>query len=345
MSEERIKQLVANIQNDQIVYSRSESGDHSSSFNFDKAFRNHKDGEWLREIIEFDKQANRELFVALHDANRFAIAHVLLLAINGWRLGGHSSATGRTEGHFADLPFQIGEDDKLIFPKSGIPIVVARWGRSSEVFGLLSLDDSGTKMSDAEHPSPRFAGAPTNFQICVGEIWSRLDNILAEVAPAVFQTLRPGAAESEIKQIEHEQLRFRLPQDVRESLKCHNGQTTNELGLVNGFSLCTTQQIGRWREENDNLQKLIDQENLAPGIHRGEHLIVAMHFESEFVALDCNGEGGKSGQLYVLEDDLFSDTPISSSWGKFLMTFLEKLTNGDQTTLLDGIQIEFSESF
>ena len=84
---------------------------------------------------------------------------------------------------------------------------------------------------------------------------------------------------------------------------------------------------------------------MAPGIHKGEPLIVTMQFESEFVAVDCNGVGGKSGQLYVLEDYLFSDTPVASSWGDFLMTFLQKLTNRDQESFLGGIQIEFSESF
>ena len=116
--------------------------------------------------------------------------------------------------------------------------------------------------------------------------------------------------------MEREELRFRLPQDVRESLKCHNGQTTNEIGLVNGFSLCTAQQIIGWRKEKSEIIKRKGRDDLAPGIHRGASLIVAMQFESEFVAVKCEGLGGKSGQLYVFEDSMFSDAHIATSWGE-----------------------------
>ena len=158
MSQEKIKELISNIGNHQVAYSRSKPADPSASFKFDISFKNHEDCRLLREIIEFDKQANHELFAALHDPARFAIAHVLLISINGWRLGGHISVTLKTEGHYSNLPFQIGEDDKLTFPKSGIPEVVAFWERSNEVFGLFTLEDEviSTEMSAAENPSPRF---------------------------------------------------------------------------------------------------------------------------------------------------------------------------------------------
>ncbi|WP_405435240.1 SMI1/KNR4 family protein [Streptomyces avidinii] len=55
--------------------------------------------------------------------------------------------------------------------------------------------------------------------------WQRIDAWLAEHAPGALSELRPPASKQSIKEAE-ERLGFQLPADLRESLLCHDGDTS-----------------------------------------------------------------------------------------------------------------------
>jgi cell wall assembly regulator SMI1 len=63
------------------------------------------------------------------------------------------------------------------------------------------------------------------------EIWERIHHWLRQHAPAVLDSLRPGAGDQTIRAAE-EALGLALPADVRESYSIHDGQAKGEHGFV-----------------------------------------------------------------------------------------------------------------
>jgi cell wall assembly regulator SMI1 len=57
------------------------------------------------------------------------------------------------------------------------------------------------------------------------EIWTRIDAWLKVNAPKVFNTLQPGASDSQI-QVAESILAVQFPEDVKASYRIHNGQQT-----------------------------------------------------------------------------------------------------------------------
>lgn len=73
-------------------------------------------------------------------------------------------------------------------------------------------------------------------------LWDRMENWLREHAPDVLTDLNPGAAETEISDLE-EAIGFKLPSDLKESLHIHNGQSGDAQWLIAGWELLSTQRI------------------------------------------------------------------------------------------------------
>ncbi|MFF8770470.1 SMI1/KNR4 family protein [Kitasatospora sp. NPDC015120] len=75
----------------------------------------------------------------------------------------------------------------------------------------------------------------------VAESWRLIDGWLAEHAPASRAALRPPASPEAIDRTE-EQLGFTLPADLRESLRCHDGDSSY-LGVLPCGPLYSTERI------------------------------------------------------------------------------------------------------
>ena len=54
------------------------------------------------------------------------------------------------------------------------------------------------------------------------EIWARIETVLGRIAPRVLAALPPGATEEEIEAVEAV-MGVELPEDVRDSYRCHDG--------------------------------------------------------------------------------------------------------------------------
>lgn len=68
------------------------------------------------------------------------------------------------------------------------------------------------------------------------ERWGQLEEWLAENAPAVLETLRDPATESEIDDVERE-IGMELPPSVRESYRVHDGEARGAFGLFGCWRL------------------------------------------------------------------------------------------------------------
>jgi cell wall assembly regulator SMI1 len=78
----------------------------------------------------------------------------------------------------------------------------------------------------------------------VSESWRIIERVLAEVAPQVAETLRPGASPDGIALLESK-IGSRIPSDFRESLEVHDGQDdpSRLLGLFNYNLLSPISQV------------------------------------------------------------------------------------------------------
>ena len=70
----------------------------------------------------------------------------------------------------------------------------------------------------------------------LAELWQRFENWLAEYAPGDYASLRPGASQDEVKRLE-DGLGFSLHEDVRTTLRLHNGVTARRSGTEPGAFL------------------------------------------------------------------------------------------------------------
>jgi cell wall assembly regulator SMI1 len=68
------------------------------------------------------------------------------------------------------------------------------------------------------------------------DLWQRFENWLAEHAPADYVSLRPGASEGDINRLE-DGLGFPLHEDVRATLRLHNGVTMRRASTEPGAFL------------------------------------------------------------------------------------------------------------
>lgn len=54
------------------------------------------------------------------------------------------------------------------------------------------------------------------------QIWARIETVLGRIAPKVLAAMPPGATEEEIEAVEAV-MGVELPEDVRDSYRCHDG--------------------------------------------------------------------------------------------------------------------------
>lgn len=85
-------------------------------------------------------------------------------------------------------------------------------------------------------------------------LWERLENWLKVHAPDVLNDLNPGASESDLLALETA-LGVILPEDLKDSLRIHNGQSGKSQWLIAGWELLSTKRILNewevWKDLND----------------------------------------------------------------------------------------------
>jgi cell wall assembly regulator SMI1 len=98
------------------------------------------------------------------------------------------------------------------------------------------------------------------------EIWERIEAWLKTYTPQIMNNVYAGAAEEDIEQLEMK-LGYQLPDDLRDSLRIHNGTASC---FVDGWELLSVDRI--WQEQQMQLEVLHDLQEEAGEIEEGERV-------------------------------------------------------------------------
>jgi cell wall assembly regulator SMI1 len=174
------------------------------------------------------------------------------------------------------------------------------------------------------------------------EIWDRLETYLKQHAQKMFDGLAPGAEETEIANFEAT-VGYQLPDDVRQSLRRHNGQRYED-GYVIGGSLipdCWALQsiggmLGEWEEHRANSEDLGDQRDPEvgnPGVKplflNAAWIPFACDVGGNSLCIDLDpDEGGTSGQIIEFDHEGDSPTRFAANFRSLLTSLIEGLETG-----------------
>ena len=190
----------------------------------------------------------------------------------------------------------------------------------------------------------------------IQKAWQRLEQWAANNAPAMLEDLAPGATDAEISELETA-LGLTLPDDYRESLSIHNGETDgwpNKVFADRGAYLSTqrsaAERSGRLQVAADlDTDDLDDPESLIrDGVISVDGPVRPVMFDSTWLpVMECNGdvfwaldfspaEGGTVGQLIEVDWESCLWRVTAASFSDFLVGYVTELESGAYR-LVDGL--------
>jgi cell wall assembly regulator SMI1 len=154
--------------------------------------------------------------------------------------------------------------------------------------------------------------------LTVKGVWKRIHQWLRENAPAGYGHLQPGASVEEIKAAEAA-IGVKLPADVRESYRIHNGQA-NEPGQIGGegWRLLSiremVEQWDRWSQANP----------------KNAHFVpVAWIGTGDYVLLNFDARAKEPGSVMIQRCDSPNPDPLARSFSSWLEEFADQLEDGE----------------
>lgn len=168
--------------------------------------------------------------------------------------------------------------------------------------------------------------------------WQRIENWLAENAPELHAGLPLGATEEEIVALET-QMEVRFPDDFRESLQLHNGETTGSrpIYLIGGESLCSLKNIfENWDCFTELLQNGDFDGNKAtatgpvkPDWWNVRWIPITSNGGGDHICLDVDpASGGRPGQVIQMWHDWGQREVLAESFTAWLSDFADDLEEG-----------------
>ncbi len=170
------------------------------------------------------------------------------------------------------------------------------------------------------------------------EIWTRIDAWLKVNAPKVFNTLQPGASDSQIQATESI-LAIQFPEDVKASYRIHNGQQTiYDYGLIpEAQEFLSLERIqAEWQ-----LKKGLLDEGSFEGGSKPDPGIQADWWNAKWIPLTSDGcgdsycldlapaEGGNVGQIIKMIHDEADRYILAPSFRSWLEDYAAKLESGE----------------
>lgn len=181
----------------------------------------------------------------------------------------------------------------------------------------------------------------------VGASWQRIEAWLQANAPHIYESLQPGASDEEIADVEGK-LGMKLPDDVKESYRIHNGQNDDAVngmfpappspyGFEPGYLLHEVMGIyGEW----DEWKELVeggdfdgDKSEPQPGIRDNWFHLGWLPFttngggDSHCIDLDP-APGGTHGQIITMNHEMGERQLIAPSFGAWLQQLADDMEAG-----------------
>jgi cell wall assembly regulator SMI1 len=174
--------------------------------------------------------------------------------------------------------------------------------------------------------------------------WARLEGWLSQNIPRTFHKLPAGAPEFQIRNLENV-IGQKLPDDVRESLRIHNGQGWPDSGVIYGCPLCNVGEIlSNWRcwveeilpqqESNPELWGL-DGYTAEPAetialLYATRGWIPLHDWDGDHFGVDLNpGPRGMVGQVINFGRHAEAKCVLALSWAHFLEDVADELEAGN----------------
>jgi len=168
-------------------------------------------------------------------------------------------------------------------------------------------------------------------------LWRRWENWLKENVPDVYESLSPGASESEITLVE-QVLGVRLPEDFRQFLRIHNGQNTQSIGLFGNYWFLSTENVeAEWKIWKDLLDagefQGLDPKPIGPirpdQWWRSTWIPISNDGSGNHHCLDLDpAPGGNRGQVITMWHDQGERKLIAKSFREWVENIVENLENG-----------------
>lgn len=181
-------------------------------------------------------------------------------------------------------------------------------------------------------------------------LWGRLEKWLEINAPDVLDDLNGGASESEILELETA-LGIKLPEDLKESLRIHNGQTGDSHGLIAGWEFLSTQRIlDEWSVWKD----LYAKDSFINLDVKAQEGVANIWWQPAWIPLTFNGCGdhhcldlapndeGKNGQIISMWHDSEEREILARSYKQWFEYLVRTFESNDAEYIFENNSFEFS---
>ncbi len=169
----------------------------------------------------------------------------------------------------------------------------------------------------------------------INQSWDIIDSALKAKFPKIAKTLNEGASAAELTKLEHV-LGMPLPDDFKQSLLRHNGQTdpTFQYDMFNFNRLMTVEEI---ISEHATLSKLFETRGPIAGL-KADKIKTLMWSKQwiKFTESDSDGyvvdmdpaANGAAGQVFYRRHDDKVTKPVAQSYREFLEMVAKRLSTG-----------------
>lgn len=172
-------------------------------------------------------------------------------------------------------------------------------------------------------------------------VWIRLHKLLAAKSPLLLASLKPGATEQQIAQLETA-IGQRLPDDLHRSLRRHDGQ--NRTGPIvgtlipDGYWLLDLEEMqSTWNEHRAITEEVgseRDPQTPNPGVK--PHFLhpawipVADDIGGNSYCVDLDpGDGGAAGQIIFFDHEKDNPTVVAASFEAWMTKFAADIESGE----------------
>ncbi|WP_391557905.1 SMI1/KNR4 family protein [Robertmurraya sp.] len=180
-------------------------------------------------------------------------------------------------------------------------------------------------------------------------LWERMESWIKDHAPDVLEDLNPGASESEITELETA-LGVTLPEDLKESLRIHNGQSGDSQWLVAGWELLSTQRI---LDEWNVWKELNDKESFKEWDVEPQEGVANVWWQPAWIPLTYNGCGdhhcldlaptnkGKNGQIISMWHDSEEREVLAKNYRQWFEHLVRTFESNDAEYVFESGDFKF----